>query len=143
MFTRQLRRALRFHPYTKSIFGGVYAWNRLPTRVPENRTVAFVVNTDPAHKPGQHWVVFYIKKDTIYYFDPYGIPPVRFHKIFCCRKNVKYFGQRLQGLGRMCGHYCIYFVLSTQTSHTFDIFGSDLNANDRIVKRFVEDNFCV
>ena len=142
MFTRQLRRALRFHPQTESVFGGVYAWNRLP-RVHSRQPVAYVVNTDPAHKPGQHWVVFYITRDVIYYFDPYGIPPVRFHSILHCRKNVKYFGQRLQGSGHMCGHYCIYFILAMETNRSFEIFGSDLNANDRIVKRYVERRFHV
>ena len=140
MLTSQLRKALHFHPHTRNVFGGVYARNRIP-RVPSKTQIAYIVNTDPADKPGKHWVAFYLTKNTVYYFDPYGIPPIGFHKILHARKNVLYFGQRLQGMGRMCGHYCLYFILAMRTDRSFQIFGDDYNANDRIVKRFVERHF--
>ena len=139
MLTSQLRKALRFHPHTRSVFGGVYARNRIPP-VP-NKEIAYIINTDPADKPGKHWVAFYLTKYTVYYFDPYGFPPTGFHKILHARKNVLYFGQRLQGMGRTCGHYCLYFILAMQRDRSFRIFSNDYNANDRIVKRFVERHF--
>jgi len=140
MLTTELLKALRFHPHTKSVFAGVYARNKIP-RIPLRKRVVYVVNTDPAHKPGTHWVVFFLTKNTVYYFDPYGTPPRGFHRILQSRKNAQYYGQRLQGMGRMCGHYCLYFILAMQTNLSMTIFGSDLNANDRIVKRFVERHF--
>lgn len=140
MLTSQLQKALQFHPQTKSVFAGVYARNRIP-KVPTQKRLAYIINTDPAHKPGKHWVAFFLTRKTVYYFDPYGIPPQGFHRILQSRKNVQYFGKRLQGMGRMCGHYCLYFILTKQTTHSLKIFGSDLNANDRIVKRFVDKHF--
>jgi len=140
MRTSQLHKALRFHPHTKSVFAGVYARNKIP-RVPLQKRVAYVVNTDPAHKPGKHWVAFFLTKNTVYYFDPYGIPPHGFRRILQSRKNVQYYGKSLQGMGRKCGHYCLYFILAMQTNLSMKIFGSDFKANDRIVKRFVENRF--
>jgi hypothetical protein len=133
-------KALCFHHQTKSIFAGVYARNKIP-KVPKQKRIAYIVNTDPANKPGKHWVAFFLTRKTIYYFDPYGIPPHGFHRILRSRKNVCYFGQRLQGMGRMCGHYCLYFILAMQTNLSLEIFGSDLSANDRIVKRLAEKHF--
>lgn len=140
MLTSQLKNALQFHHQTKSVFAGVYARNRIP-EVPREKRLAYIINTDQAHKPGKHWVAFFLTKTTVYYFDPYGIPPRGFARILKSRKKVRYFGRRLQGRGRMCGHYCLYFILTMQTKHSLKIFGSDLNANDRIVKRFVEKHF--
>ena len=110
MKTSQLGKALKFHPATKHVYGGVFPRNRIP-RIPRHVRTAYVINTDPDSQPGQHWVAFFLTKDTVYYFDPYGIKPICFQKIFRSRKK-KYFCKRLQGMGRMCGHYCIYFILS-------------------------------
>ena len=74
MKSGQLRKALYHHPMTKKIFGGVFARNKIPD-IPKDKTVAYIVNTDPALKPGQHWVAFYITKKTVYsLFDSYGLP---------------------------------------------------------------------
>ena len=137
MRTSHIKRAMSVHPKTKGIFGGVFARNRVPKRIPA-KTVAYIVNTDPDHKPGQHWIALYITKETVYYFDPYGLPPQGFHRVRKWRKRMQYFKQRLQGRGRMCGHYCLYFILSTQMNLSFNVFGSDLNANDRLVYRLVK-----
>ena len=140
MKTSQLKHALLFHPSTKDVYGGVFARNRVPT-IPKRQRIAYVVNTDPAHKPGQHWIAFFLTRDTIYYFDPYGTSPSGFTRILRSRKRKRYFGRRIQGTGRMCGHYCLYFILAMQTHQSFRIFGSDLDTNDRIVKQFVETHF--
>jgi len=140
MKSSQILKALQFHPQTKSTFGGVFARNKVPT-IPKGKCISFVVNTDPSSKPGEHWVAFFITPSEVYYFDPYGIPPTGFKRIINSRGKQYYFGQRLQGLGRMCGHYCLYFILCMRSYYTFNIFGSDFNANDRIVKQFVENHF--
>ena len=140
MKSGQLRKALYHHPMTKKIFGGVFARNKIPD-IPKDKTVAYIVNTDPAHKPGQHWVAFYITKKTVYYFDSYGLPPKGFRKVMNTRPRKKYFLRRLQGSGYMCGNYCLYFILSRLLRLNFQGFGSDLDANDRFVKLFTEKNF--
>ena len=140
MFSKQISTALERHRETSSIFGGVFARDKLP-RIPRQKTIAYVVNTDPAHRPGQHWVAFYLNKDTVYFFDPYGLKPVGFRHIMSTRKNKVYFNKRLQGQGQTCGHYCLYFILAMRTKQSFNIFGDDFNANDRNVQLFVNKNF--
>ena len=142
MYTYQLKRALKKHHKTRSVYGGVFARDKIPIP-PRGRRLAYIVNTDPSHKPGQHWVAFFITRDTVYYFDPYGLPPRGFKNVLHCRKQHVYYGKRLQGIGNVCGHYCLYFILSMQTKHSFNVFSDDLNTNDHIVKRFVEKRFDV
>lgn len=140
MKSSQIQKALQFHPQTKSTFGGVFARNKVPT-IPKRKYISYVVNTDPSHKPGEHWVAFFFTPSEVYYFDPYGIPPARFERILNSRRKRHYFGRRLQGLGQTCGHYCLYFILCMQTHYAFNIFGNNFNVNDRIVKQFVENHF--
>ena len=142
MYSGQLRRALIRHPLTRAYYFGVFARNTVPP-IPFYRDVAFIVNTDPLHKPGQHWVAFFVTSDTVYYFDPYGRKPRGFDEIFNSRNNRLYFNKRIQGNGRTCGHYCLYFILSMVSSETLNVFSSDLNSNDRYVRRFISENFAL
>ena len=54
MNTNEIDQILRRDKRVGGIFIGVFASDRLPTRVP--RPAALVVNLDPAHKPGIHWI---------------------------------------------------------------------------------------
>ena len=75
-----------------------------------------VVNTDPADKPGQHWVAIYITREGVgEYFDSYGRPPnlPQIQQVF--QKNVNdviYNTRHLQGtFSTVCGQYVIFFLL--------------------------------
>ena len=143
MKSTELRKALRFHRDTKPIFKGVFPCNRLPQFIPRGKTVAFIANTDPAHKPGQHWVAFFYTSTHVYYFDSYGLPPANhyFHRMMKYRKIKKVFGRRLQGMGQVCGHYCLFFILAMVYKMDFTCFGDDYRANDTYVKNFVQQHF--
>ena len=135
-------KALRFHRETKDIFLGVYASNTLPI-IPRNKKIALIVNTDPANKPGQHWCAFYFTPSSVYFFDSYGNSPYTssFHRLMRQRRYKHVFGRRIQGNGRVCGYYCVYFILAMIRNREFSHFGTDLNANDRVVRKFVKENF--
>ena len=90
MKSSQIQKALQFHPQTKSTFGGVFARNKVPT-IPKRKYISYVVNTDPSHKPGEHWVAFFFTPSEVYYFDPYGIPPARFERILNSRRKKTLF----------------------------------------------------
>ena len=145
MRTKQLLKALQFHRETKDIFLGVYARNTLPRTIPRRKKVALIVNTDPADKPGQHWCAFYFTPTCVYFFDSYGNPPhtKSFHRLMQCRRYRKVFGRRIQGNARVCGHYCMYFILAMARNRGFSCFGDHFNANDRIVRKIVTDHFPV
>ena len=144
MRTKQLKKALRSHRDMQKIFKDVYASDKLP-RIPKQKTLALIANTDPSHKPGQHWVAVFFNKTTVYYFDSYGRSPTGtpFQKLMTYRKRKKMFGRRIQGDGRVCGYYCLYFILTMLHQCTFACFGDNLNANDRYVLQFVKKHFSI
>ena len=155
MRTKQLTRALKTHPETRDVFLGVFPSDKLPRVVPPSRgAVALIANTDPSHKAGQHWCAFYITPECAYFFDSYGNPPSMvksFDRLMRCRRRQKVFGRRIQGEGRVCGHYCLYYILQMTRLHDrlmaddaaalFARFGDDLNANDRVVRNYAMANF--
>lgn len=143
MRTQQLRKALGTHRLTRNVFKGVYALNKLPTSIPRNQHVCLIANTDPHHKPGQHWVAYYFTKTHVYFFDSYGRPPwnPQFQRLMKYRKFKKYFGRRIQGNGFVCGYYCLYFILAMIKEWDFSQFGIDLDTNDTYVKKITERYF--
>ena len=111
--THQLYDILSRDPYVSPHFGGVYPRDALPI-VSEGRS--FVINTDRADKPGEHWVCVYFGDDGIAeYFDSYGLPPwvygdiVRFMR--SKSRSIVYNTVPYQSLDTpVCGHYCIYYL---------------------------------
>jgi hypothetical protein len=144
MRTTQLRRALLRHRDTQAIFIGVFPANKLP-QIPKHKTIAFIANTDPAHKPGQHWVAFFFNNEHVFFFDSYGRSPREygFHKPMNYRKYKHFFARRIQGRGKECGFYCLYFILAMVQGKSFNLFGDDLNANDRCVRNIVQSHFAL
>mgnify|MGYP003329774553 CR=1 FL=1 len=142
MYTAQLKRALERNRETRRLWIEVLPRDLLPRRVPKRPTV-IIANTDTSAQPGKHWVAFYFTDKCVWYFDSYGRPPMapELKRMMTLRKQHRHFKRRIQGTGGVCGEYCLYFVLTRMTSMTFDCFGKDLEANDRIVKRVVKRYF--
>ena len=59
IYASQMGRVMMAESNRKQQFRGVFAANRLPKRVSRYPS-AYIVNTDPASKPGTHWVAFYL-----------------------------------------------------------------------------------
>lgn len=92
---------------------GVFPSNKLPNKI---KKPAFIVaNTDPANKPGEHWVAFYFPlKGQAEYFDSFGQAPCKrnFTK-FLEKNSSKYIinNRRFQGnFSSTCGNYCCLFL---------------------------------
>jgi len=107
---------------------------------------AYVLNSQPSSKPGEHWLGVYLDKNGKgEYFDSYGLPPDMFG--FADFMNAKstsciYNEKTLQSLfSKVCGHYCVYFILFRCRGLTMrDIashFSSNLIENDRRVASFI------
>ena len=140
MNTGQLDHALRTNRLTSKLFRGVVAADRLPLLTEQRGT--YVVNTDPHHLPGKHWVALHFTRDRTLYFDPMGAPipkhlrdQLRTTGTF--RKTTLHhvLSRRIQGLRHTCGFYCAYYVLclAEPRHYTMDIFTDDLDFNDRVV----------
>src|SRR5439155_1499414 len=117
MFSSQIRCALTVDPETNKYFVGVYASDQLPQRLlVSSKPLAFVVNTDPANKPGEHWIAVYYDgaNKTIEYFDSYGLPPQQmsiFEFVINNGKDYVLNPLQLQGYdSSACGHYCVAYL---------------------------------
>ena len=117
MKTSQLNNFLGRHPHTRKQFLGTFPSDQCPSS-PRPLT-CFVSNTHPHTKPGQHWIAFYVESNgCVYYFDPYGLPPISvYHKEFLKKSSDgrgTYNKQQLQNLySKTCGAHCISFLTET------------------------------
>lgn len=114
MNTFDIDRILRYDYRTKRSFRGVFPSNSLPSPSPG----LYVINLDPSHKLGSHWVaVHIINQSKAEYFDSYGFPPfvpalIEFLKSF----KLTYNSTQLQSFhSDICGEYCCLYVLHKST----------------------------
>jgi len=131
MNTQQIDSIVR--PYERR-FDGVFSADR----VPDNPRL-LVCNTDPAHRPGEHWVVMYVDE----YFGYLGRPPPvafrRYLDIHC--RYWSYNDRQLQSVvSRFCGHYCVFYCILRSCG--MDMRGivpisSDTGFNDVLVHGFI------
>ena len=141
MRTRTLARLLKSHKDTRKVFRGVYPCDKIPKSLPA--TSAIVANTDPHGESGQHWVAYFFTPKQVLYFDSFGLPPLtRELKLpMKMRRMPKYFGRRLQGQSRACGHYCLYFILAMIKGWKFTQFTNQLRQNDIRVRKLVARHY--
>lgn len=112
---------------------GVYPCDHLPLNL---KKPAFIVaNTDPAHKPGMHWVAFYIpKRGPVEYFDSFGLQPR--NKFF--REFIGAYGRqsiwnkkRLQSdYTSVCGHYCCVYLHHRCSGRSMESFTRLFNSEN-------------
>lgn len=136
---------------TKDIFYGVFACDDLPSKI-RRMPAILVCNTQPSHKPGEHWIVIYIsKKGCGEYFDSFGLPPQNKFFINFLNKNCvnyKYKKIMIQSIfSNFCGQFCIiysYFKSLNKSLKTFlKMFNSkNLYANNSIIVNFFYKNIC-
>lgn len=108
-----IKDTLNSNNLTKYKFKGVFACNKLPTH-PVLKPSFYVANTDPSHKPGEHWVAFYFPKNKpAEYFCSAGQYPNKYFRLFL-NKNCKTFtynSLRIQSeTSILCGVYCCVFI---------------------------------
>jgi hypothetical protein len=113
MQTDDIEDVLSGDPRTKRNFRGVFPSDRLPNRPKRG---IYIVNFDPSHKPGIHWVAINVlNSKRAEYFDSYAFPPsvadiINFLKAFKVVEN----SVRLQNYqSDLCGEYCCLYALFT------------------------------
>lgn len=124
---------------------GVFPCNKLPNKI---KKPAFIIaNTDPANKPGEHWVAFHFPiKGHAEFFDSFGQPPSkRYFTKFLERNASKYVinTQRFQGnFSSTCGNYCCLFLFYRSIGKSLKQFSNkfspyNFNLNDaRVLSLF-------
>ena len=61
-------------PYLKKVYRGSFPCDLLPRSPNKDRPMAYIVNTDPAGQPGQHWIALWTQDRVCEVMDSYGLP---------------------------------------------------------------------
>ena len=127
-------------------FLGVFAADRIPQNITAF-PCCLVANTDPANRPGEHWVAYYcVSPSNVEFFYSYGlswkvhtqirfpIVPTKFNRV--CFQSP---------LSVACGHYCVYFLCNRAFGRTmsnivllFKRARDKINNPDKLVRYFVQ-----
>ena len=113
-----------------SNFLGVFAADQLCT-IEENQVGTLIVNTDPFHLEGQHWISFYLGDKDIYLYDSLCLDVYKseyFSKFLIdMNKNLHYNTIRTQSAGSiMCGYHALVFCYVMKMGGSEQIFRSFL-----------------
>ena len=107
-----------------------------------NYPSGLVVNSDSCEFPGAHWVSIYFKnKNTCYFFDSYGLPPIlKSHRdyIYKYSKYIDYNCLSVQGpLSVTCGGHSIFFLTKIFEGYSMDstmkFYSNDILKNDSMI----------
>lgn len=124
-------------------WGGVLASNQLERVKPATYPTAYIVNTDPEDRPGQHWTVWIAESPQHWtYFDSYGLSPFTTFPRFA--ENVRYDTRWLQSqYSLVCGHYCLYYLCHRfhyRVPWAMNFRGSRVE-NDRYVLEWCQEHY--
>ena len=146
MDTVTLKAALLSDPFTRRQYGAVCAANELPSIV-YRRPSIFIVNTDPAPEPGQHWICMYVGDTDSEFFDPMADPPQEEFRNFLTSNSESGYllnTRQLQAFeSDTCGHFSLYFAFyrarNIPMEYIVQSFTPDYAYNDWLVRQFVVD----
>lgn len=94
-----------------SCFRGVFMRDDLPAKCFD--TECAIINLDDISGPGTHWVAYYKKNCSAYYFDSFGNlrPPLELIKYLGSKTKIVYNYEKYQNYDTViCGHLCIHFL---------------------------------
>ena len=149
MDSEQLKGILAADAYTGKIETDVLPADMAPTD-PVSLPCAYIFNTDPASKPGTHWVAVYFNtRGRGYYFDPLGVAPSSSiaEFFFANGKSHAYNHHQIQSAATdACGHYCVMFLGRCARGHPPSRIVSQFSSRepgffDGWVKQMVECEF--
>lgn len=158
MNTLQLEHFLKDNRYTKPYFIGVYPADQLPQKLPNDKTTAFVMNTDPSGRSGRHWLAVIVSRRAIEVFDTGGENSIKLNKYLkkFIHKNPRprllYNKYPVQGPSSdVCGEYAALFLLSRMQKISYKRFLSEFSASHLVyndlktfyyfLKKFVISSF--
>lgn len=141
--SNQLRYLVRHDRVLAPYFLGVFPADRLPQV--RRRPAGLIVNADPAHQPGSHWLAMYFgTDDNDEFFDSYGQAPRTYRSSWeaVLRPGYLYNSRSLQGRRTtVCGHYCYYYLAQRfrgrSLNQIVNTFPGPLSVNDRLVCHWV------
>ena len=116
LYDSELERAVVQHIPLGKAWAGIFPVDKVKM-VPYKY---YIINTDPAHKPGEHWIAMYTTKNNAYVYDSYGRPIDQLAPKLV--ETIKAAGYQLAPTNRvphaeqtgftsqLCGVYCLAFL---------------------------------
>ena len=115
MNSSQIHAILSRDPASARYFEGVFPSDKIP--VARKFPCALVLNTDKHDEKGTHWLAVYIQdKETLEFFDSYGLPPETYGeditRFVNQHRRIQWNKMTFQSLtSNVCGQYCIFFIV--------------------------------
>ncbi len=120
MDTETINSLLFKNSETRKYYMGCFPADKIPKCF--NFPCSMVINIDPSHRKGRHWVAIFIRNPRhLYYFDSFGLEPEGYFKKYLetfdyCTRYVDV----MQSMNTpLCGHYCIYFLYKCSIGVSF------------------------
>ena len=136
--TRVLNYLARDDPILKRYFHGTYPADQLP-RHPKRVSTGYIVNTDPAGEPGEHWLGIWTKGNVREVFDSFGLPLSTYkdpdlQRWFKQWKHVLQNQDTLQALdSQTCGHYALMYLKSRARGLSMQDFLSQWRSDNLVL----------
>ena len=149
--TSQLNQLAFHHPTLAPHFGGTVPCDGLPKDPVRDRSVGFIVNTDPRGQPGRHWLGLWTDGNRCELFDSFALSLESYGTTQplqeWMKRHFKYItvnGQSVQSLhNQSCGGHALMFLVAksqgldmSQFIKTWSLH--DYLANDHKVGQWVK-----
>ena len=146
MNSGEINYLLDSHLTIRRVFVGVYPSDLLPARARSEKPCAYIINLDPHHLPGSHWICCYFPKVGYLpeYFDSYGGSPNPDIERFLGDGPYRQSTVAVQNLfSTVCGQYCIYYIWMRIHDHSMDSIINELRRKtppvaDLFVNAYIE-----
>jgi len=137
---QQLTYLAREDPCLKPVFYGTVPCDGLPKYPIKTQPRAYIVNTDPEDKPGQHWIALWTENNVREVMDSYGLPLDTYPQakplkdwVMTQWKYVVTNGRSLQGFfSQACGHYALLYLKLKAQGGTLQDFVNFFSQYDRV-----------
>lgn len=148
--SRVLNYLAKEDPVLKRYFHGTHPADKLPHKPVKRVSTGYIVNTDPAGEPGEHWLAIWTKGDVCEVFDSYGLPLSTYtdqnlQRWFKQWKHVVQNQDTLQVLdSQTCGHYALMYLKTRARGLSMQDFlsqwrGDNLVLNDHRVSQEIRN----
>ena len=129
-------------------FKGVYSCNNIPHLNTTSEMCCFIVNQSEVDQKGSHFIAMILNKQSVYYFDPYGVMCSNIHILKYMQHYCKsyYFNKiQIQSIDSIyCGLFCLGIVIEFNRGGSIKSFIkhfiSNLTKNDNIIVNYIMNN---
>ena len=137
---RQLDFLADHDPLLYPMFFGTVACDELPGCPQKSKPTGYIVNTDPQHLPGKHWIALWTDGEACEVMDSYALPLETYETtqplIDWLNKHWKYVipnEQSLQSLySQSCGDYALMYLRAKAQGRSMNDFLRQFSKHDYV-----------